>query len=219
MRWDDGAPATEALLREAAGALRGLMPVLESYGVTLAIELHFEFTTFELLRLFEMCEAQPGGCVGICLDTMNLLTMLEDPVLGTERVLPWVVATHAKDGSVALTERGLTSFTAEVGTGSVDWENVLARLLRLERLPHLSIEDHGGSFDLPIFDPVFLSRFPDVTAGELARLLKLAQENANRAPGRRAAPLARNEWPGPCEAREARGSETDSYTHQTLPTN
>ena len=30
-----------------------------------------------------MCDAPPGGWLGICLDTMNLLTMLEEPVAAT----------------------------------------------------------------------------------------------------------------------------------------
>jgi hypothetical protein len=67
-------------LRETARALRDQKALLTDFGVVLAIELHFEFTTFELLRLFEMCGARPGEYLGVCLDTMNLLTMLEDPV-------------------------------------------------------------------------------------------------------------------------------------------
>ena len=49
-----------------------------------------------------MCEAEPGGWLGICLDTMNLLTMIEDPVMATRRLLPWVVSTHIKDGGVLM---------------------------------------------------------------------------------------------------------------------
>jgi len=207
MRWHDDAPSTEALLRDTARELKKLKSTLTDMGVTLAIELHFEFTTFELLRLFEMCEAEPGGYLGICVDTMNLLTMLEDPVAGTERVLPWVVAVHAKDGGLALTEGGLMSFTAEVGQGVVDFPRIVQRLSRLEEPPNLSIEDHGGSFDIPILDPTFLSRFPDLTVGDLARLLQLAAENERRPPEWRVAPLARSEWPTHCEQRVAAGIE------------
>ena len=85
-----------------AAALREQKPMLRDFGVILAIETHFEFTSFELLRLFEMCGAVPGEYLGICLDTMNLLTMLEDPVLAARRLLPWVVTTHIKDGGLML---------------------------------------------------------------------------------------------------------------------
>ena len=79
--------------------------MLRDHGVVLAIETHFEFTSFELCRLIEMCEAEPGGWLGICLDTMNLLTMIEHPVWATERLLPWVVSTHIKDGGVLMGRR------------------------------------------------------------------------------------------------------------------
>jgi sugar phosphate isomerase/epimerase len=196
MRWSDRAPPTESLLRETARALHAQKPLLTELGVVLAIELHFEFTTFELLRLFDMCGVEPGGYLGVCLDTMNLLTMLEDPVAGTERILPWVVAVHAKDGALRMTETGLECFTTEIGAGVVDFACILARLATLDRTIHLSVEDHGGSFVLPIYDPTFLSRFPDLTAAELARLLRLAYACPSAL-----TPLDRADWPEHCAAR------------------
>jgi sugar phosphate isomerase/epimerase len=196
MRWSDQAPPTEALLRETARALAVQKPLLSELGVVLAIELHFEFTTFELLRLFDMCGAEPGGYLGICLDTMNLLTMLEDPLAATERILPWVVSVHAKDGALRMTDAGLESFTTEIGRGVVDFPRILARLAALDRTLHLSVEDHGGSFALPIYDPTFLSRFPDLTAAELARLVRLAHACPDKL-----APLDRADWPRHCAAR------------------
>ncbi|MBU0638030.1 MAG: sugar phosphate isomerase/epimerase [Planctomycetes bacterium] len=205
MRWSDEAPPTEALLRAMARTLRPQKPMLTDLGVVLALELHFEFTTFELLRLFDMCDAEPDGCFGICLDPMNLLTMLESPVAATERILPWIVATHAKDGALRLTESGFESFTVEAGCGSVNFPAILRRLATLNRPINLSVEDHGGSFDIPIFDPTFLSRFPDLTAAELSALLKLARAAQGRLAAGEIAPLARAEWPRHCERRVRNG--------------
>jgi len=136
---------------------------------------------------------------------MNLLTMLEDPAAGTERILPWVVATHAKDGGLLLDDKGLISFTAEVGQGQVDFKTIIERLSTLDHEIHLSIEDHGGSFSIPIFDPVFLSRFPDLTALELSALIKTAREQIQRKEAGILCPLDRSDWPGICESRVNRG--------------
>jgi len=204
-RWGDEAPPTEALLRAMGAALTPQMPLLAELGVVLAIELHFEFTTFELVRLFERCGAEPGGPLGICLDPMNLLTMLEDPVAGTERVLPWVVATHAKDGALVSGPEGLISFPVEVGTGQVDFERIIRRLAALGRNVNLSVEDHGGSFHLPVQDPVFLSRFPDLTTLELSRLFRMAQAGDAAVRDGRLAITKREAWPELCEQRVARG--------------
>ena len=170
MRWNPKNPDTEFLLDSTAEALKKQRHLCEDFEVTLAVETHFEFTTFELLRLFEMCDAKPGGYVGICLDTMNLLTMLEEPVLAAKRILPWVVASHIKDGGITLVPEGLVSFPCEIGKGIVDLKKIISLLSSISRPVHLSIEDHGGCFILPVFDKAFMKGFPDVTLNEFVAL-------------------------------------------------
>ena len=205
MRWRDDSPPTEVLLRETAAALKAQASIFRDHNVVLAIELHFEFTTFELMRLFEMCGAEPGGWLGICLDTMNPLTMLEDPVSAVDRILPWVVAVHAKDGALTLNNEGLVSFPVECGAGLVDFERILRRLAQLDRTVSLSLEDHGGSFDLPIYDATFLSRFPDLTVQGLARLLRLARQGERRLKAGELCITERSDWAAVCEKRVERG--------------
>ncbi len=201
MRWDPDSPSTEALLAVTAEALRAQRSMLRDYGVILAVETHFEFTTFELLRLFEMCDTEPGDYLGICLDTMNLLTMLEDPLAGTRRVLPWVVATHIKDGGILLRDEGVVTFPCEIGKGVVDLEEIIALLRSLPQEVNLSIEDHGGEFRLPIFDGRFLSEFPDLTLQEFVGLCRLSRLTETRMQGGALEMTSREEWPGMCEGR------------------
>lgn len=204
-RWEHEAPDTNALLDAMAVALRPQRSLFEDLGVTLAIELHFEFTTFELLRLFDMCDAEPGGWLGICLDTFNMLPMLEDPVAGTERILPWVVATHVKDGAVSLGPDGLNTFPTELGRGQVDIAAILDLLESAERPINLSIEDHGGTFTTPLWDAEFLAKFPDLTAIEMGQLLKLAYHGGERLAGNTPQPTDRADWPQLCQARTEAG--------------
>lgn len=198
MRWNAANPPTETLLRESAEALRAQRTMLRDHGIVLAIETHFEFTSFELARLFEMCEAEPGDWLGVCLDTMNLMTMLEHPVMAAARVLPWVVSTHMKDGGILRTADGLVTFPAPAGEGVVDLPAIIRMLDTLRNPVNLSVEDHGGSFVLPIHDREFLSRFPDLSGAELNAVIGLAQATEARPACR---PLDRLEWPGACEAR------------------
>ena len=205
MRWQSGGPATEEFLAMMAQSLAAQKPFFRDLGVILALETHFEFTTFELLRLFDRCGARPGEWLGICLDTMNLLTMLEDPLSATERVLPWVVTTHVKDGGLKLDHGGFVSFTAEAGEGVVDFPALFRALGRSTRRLNLCLEDHGGDFRIPIFDPEFLARFPDLSAAELVRLLALAVKTRDKAESGRLAVLDRARWPEVCEKRVKRG--------------
>ncbi len=204
MRWKDDSPPTETLLKETAETLKSQKQMLKDHNVILAIETHFEFTTFEILRIFEYCEAEPGGYLGICLDTMNLLTMLENPVWATERVLPWIVSTHIKDGGLLPAKDGLRSFVAEVGRGAIYFSKILKRLSQLSWAVNLNIEDHGGDFALPIFDPFFLSKFPDLTTAELASLMEIAEISRQKIDSGECAVLDRADWPAVCEERVKR---------------
>ncbi len=201
MRWDNTSPQTETFLRETADALIAQKDMLKDHGVILAIETHFEFTTFELMRLFEMCEAEPGEYLGICLDTMNLLTMLEDPVSATERVLPYVVSTHFKDGGIIVNENGFKTFSTATGKGVVDIKAIINRLDGLSNEITLSIEDHGGDFDIPVFDPVFISKFPDLNVAEYNKLMKLAMRTGKKLESGELSISSREEWPDICEER------------------
>jgi len=204
MRWNSDSPMTETLLKEMADSLKSQLTMLKDYNVVLAIETHFEFTTFEILKVFEMCGVEPGENIGICLDTMNLLTMLENPVWATERVLPWIVSTHIKDGGLLLTPEGLVSFVAEVGKGVIDFSKILKRLNVLSWDINLNIEDHGGDFSLPIFDPLFLSKFPDMSKEELTSLFQLCSLSKEKVDKGECFILDRAKWPKVCEERVQR---------------
>ena len=204
MRWKKDSPATEEFLGMMAAALRAQKPMLRDLGVVLAIETHFEFTSFELLRLFEMCGAVPGEYLGICLDTMNLLTMLEDPVLAARRLLPWVVTTHVKDGGLTLAADGFVSFTAEAGKGVVDFAAIFESLAAVHPQITLTVEDHGGDFLIPVADPDFLARFPDLSVPELVRLQALAVRTRGLMDAGKLAILPRDRWPAVCEPRVKR---------------
>jgi sugar phosphate isomerase/epimerase len=201
MRWDPQSPMTETLLDEMAKSLLAQQHMLMDNNVVLAIETHFEFTTHELLRLFDRCEAVPGEYLGICLDTMNLLTMLEDPIGATQRILPWVICTHFKDGALILDDAGLTTFPVEIGKGVIDLRKISALLDQTQRNVNLTIEDHGGEFSLPVFDPLFLSKFPDLTTEEFARILRLALQTKERMINGDMAITPRKDWPQICESR------------------
>jgi sugar phosphate isomerase/epimerase len=204
MRWKKGPPSTDEFLRLMAASLREHKPMLRDHGVVLAIETHFEFTSFELLRLFDMCGATPGEYLGICLDTMNLLTMLEEPVLAAGRLLPWVVTTHIKDGGLMLTEDGFVSFTAEAGKGVVDLAAVFESLAAAHPGITLTVEDHGGDFLIPVNDPEFLARFPDLSVPELVGLLRLSVRTRALMDAGKLAVLPRDRWPAVCEERVKR---------------
>lgn len=203
MRWQPDSPPTARLMEETAKTLAAQRTMLEDHGVVLALETHFEFTSFELLAIFDMAGLRPGGSAGICLDTMNLLVMLEDPLEATKRLLPWVVSTHIKDGGLLLDETGLHPFPVPLGQGVVDLAGIMELLRAQPRRIDLSVEDHGGSFDLPVDRPAFIAEFPDLTAAEYGRLMQLAVDTNQKLLNGSIQVTPRERWPEICEARSA----------------
>lgn len=201
LRANPANPATPVLLKETAAELKRIMPMLNDYGVVLAIETHFEFTSFELLRLFEMVDARPGGSIGICLDTMNLLTMLENPVEAAARLMPWVVCTHIKDGGLVFNSEGLTAFPAALGTGIVDIESIIRLILKENRNINLSAEGHGGSYLLPVHEPWYINQFPDLTISEYNNLMLLEDKAERLIETGKLVMTSVPEWNSVCEAR------------------
>ena len=204
-RWEPGAASPDELLRLSARSLREQAPMLRDLGVTLALETQSAFSTFELLRLFEMCGVRPNEYLGICLDVMSALTMLEDPAAAAERILPWIVTTHVKDGAILLAEDGFIAFAAEAGTGVVDLETILGRLGTLDRRVNLTLDDHAGGVSVPAFAPAFPAAFPDLAVPELLTLLKLSMKGQRLLDEGRLSILDPDRWPEHCERRVKRG--------------
>ena len=126
----------------------------------------------------------------------------------TERILPWVVSTHIKDGAILLTSEGFITFPAEIGKGIIDLKKIVERLASLPHEINLSIEDHGGRFHLPIFDLDFLSRFPEFTVDEFSILVQLSQRTEEMFRTDQLDITDREEWSKMCEGRLIRNIQT-----------
>lgn len=124
-----------------------------------------------LIKNFTLNGEEPSTFLWICLDTMNLLTMLEELIQAVRRILPWVVSTHIKDGGIFLNSKGLESFPCQIGKGIIDFKEILLLLSSLPQEINLSIEDHGGSFLIPVFDRKFTKGFPDLSLSEFMDIM------------------------------------------------
>jgi hypothetical protein len=95
----------------------------------------------------------------------------------------------------------LVTFPCRIGTGVVDLQGIFASLRTLSGEVTLSIEDHGGDFTLPIFDPRFLAEFPDLLLEEYVALCRLTRTTEARMRDGSLERTSREEWPGICEER------------------
>lgn len=157
-------------LSDSADFLRKLSPVLRRHGCRIDLETHGDCTTFELVRLIE--DVGPD-CVGICLDTANVMCHCEDPVAAIKRAAPYTHLTHTKDAVVYFSERGFVRQTLPPGRGAIDWATVLPILAEYSPNLPMSIEDHKWLFYFHCFEPRWLALHPDLTREELAHFMRL----------------------------------------------
>jgi sugar phosphate isomerase/epimerase len=164
-------------LADSAAFLRKLGPVLRQHGSRIDLETHGDSTTFELVRLIE--DVGPD-CVGICLDTANVMCHAEDPVLAAKRAAPYTHLTHIKDAVAFFTDHGFVRQTVAPGRGAIDWETVLPVLAEYSPNLPVSIEDHKWLFHFHCFEPRWLALHPDLTREELAAFLRLVWQCQKR---------------------------------------
>jgi hypothetical protein len=154
--------------------LRLLAPAARANGVHINIETHDEITSFEILRLIE---AVGADCVGVVLDTVNVVQRGEHPVFAARRVAPYVRQTHIKDAYVGRAPGGFDFQPRACGTGVVDFPAVLSILAEANPALNLSLEINQSTDDnrrkanprqcIQLDDPVWRAGHPDLTSEEL----------------------------------------------------
>lgn len=101
-------------LADVTAVLRRLAPLARDQGQRIGLESHCDITTHEMLRII----GEVGqDVVGVCLDTGNLPTRMDEPIAATRRIAPHVICTHTKDSLLFTTERSLPASEAS----RVDW--------------------------------------------------------------------------------------------------
>ncbi len=165
--WDEQLLAMEKVLQKLAPAAR-------ANGVHMNIETHDEITSFEIIRLIEKVGED---CVGVVLDTVNVVQRGEHPVFAARRVAPYVRQTHIKDAYVGRAPGGFDFQPRACGGGVVDFATVLPILAKANPKLNLSLEINQSTDDnrrqanprqcIQLDDPVWRAGHPDLTAEEL----------------------------------------------------
>jgi sugar phosphate isomerase/epimerase len=168
--WDVQVTATVEVIRH-------LTPRLKERGIRVAVETHADLTADELLGIIERLDPEVAG---VTLDTGNLLMRLDDPLVATERLAPFVLGTHVKDAALAFTRRGLCWQARPVGSGILPMPDMLTAIFRSRPSIALSIELHPRIYDLPIYDPRWLGFFPRLRPEPLAAVVRLTADCERR---------------------------------------
>lgn len=120
-RFDEDQPALMRKLEEAAA-------LAEERQMRLGVENHSDYAAWQIARLVGDLKSP---YVGMCFDSGNPPSSLEDSVDAAKAAAPYVIQTHLRDFDLVHTDYGLRYEGVPLGDGIVDVKEVV-RVLRNE---------------------------------------------------------------------------------------
>ena len=201
-------PERPAQLDVIAERLRALAPVAAGDGAYVNLKTHEDLSSVDVLTTVERVD-HPS--LGVGLDVANLVVRGEDPVTAAARLAPHLRQTHLEDIALFFVADGLRRRLRPCGAGVLDWTALLGVLDTAPAAPRLTLEQHRGLFDVPLFDPHWFDHEPQVGARDVAALVHLARQTEERVARGQIPPLA--ELPGPADEASAWAELQTSADH------
>jgi 3-oxoisoapionate decarboxylase len=124
-------------ISEIVSRLRTVRSLAEGAGVSLAVENHQDLTSWELV---ELCAAVGGENIGVTLDALNPLAVVEDPMAFARRVGPLIKNVHLKDYRIYSTPEGFRLVRCPIGAGVLDVRELFSVLREVAPDAKVAIE-------------------------------------------------------------------------------
>ena len=170
----------KAMKEQAWKSFRLAEPIAAKHRVKLAVENHNDWRIDDLLEFVEGIKSE---WFGLCLDTVNSMALLEDPLETVSTLVPYVFTTHVKDMGVR-----------EYSDGFLLWEVPLGRgFLDLNRIFHLCENENPkvqfclemitrDPLEIPCLTQDYWATFQGVEPRQLARALQMVRADRSDGP-------------------------------------
>jgi sugar phosphate isomerase/epimerase len=165
----DSLAAYRQFADRSAASLALAAPIVARHGARLAVENHKDWRAEELVALLNKIGSDH---VGVCVDTGNSMTLLEDPMEVVEALAPWAMTTHFKDMGVEEYERGFRVAEVPLGAGLLDLPRIVRTLRAAKPKIPINLEMiTRDPLDVPCLGDRYWATFPDLPGRHLARTL------------------------------------------------
>jgi sugar phosphate isomerase/epimerase len=169
-----------AAVAQAREKIDAALRIVEKRQLPLAIENHKDFTAEEMVAL--MREKQ-SRWLGVCLDTGNNISLLDDPMELVEALAPYAIVTHIKDMAVAPYPDGFLLSEMPLGAGMMDMRKVVDTIRTARPQTRLTLEMiTRDPLKVPCLTDVYWATFPDRNGRYLARTMRWVRESQGRPP-------------------------------------
>ncbi len=161
-------------------ALAKAVPMAEKAKVTFAIENHKDWTVDELLAILKKYSSERFG---VCLDTGNNISLLDDGMEVVERLAPYAVSTHIKDMALEEYPDGFLLAEVPLGAGYLDIPKMVQIIAAARPSTKMTLEMiTRDPLKIPCLTDKYWATFPQREGARLARMLRTVREAKNAKP-------------------------------------
>ena len=130
-------PEVVAQMQAFAHQLKTAAPMAASAGISIGVENHCDSFSEEILWLLDQVN---HPAVGACIDTVNALMVMEDPMTAIANLAPRAVTNHFRDDRIELQRYGFKLTGAAVGDGDIDMRSAYEIFCTKSTMQRINIE-------------------------------------------------------------------------------
>jgi sugar phosphate isomerase/epimerase len=133
-------------MKSFATRLKASAPAAKDAGIRIAVENHCDSFSEEILWLLDLVDSP---VVGACIDTVNALMVMEDPMQAIENLAPRAFTNHFRDDRIEFQRYGFKLTGAAVGEGDIDMKRAYEIIKSTSVMRRINIETE---MEIPLDD-------------------------------------------------------------------
>lgn len=150
------------------------VPLAEKAGMPWALENHKDWTVEEFVAILKRYSS---GHLGVCLDTGNNISLLDDPMEVVERLAPFAFSTHLKDMAVEEYADGFLLAEVPFGEGMLDMPRIVKTIAQARPQTRMTLEMiTRDPLKVPCLSEKYWVTFPDASARRLSKTLRMVRK-------------------------------------------
>ena len=166
--------AYERACEQALRSLRLAEPVAARHKFRLALENHKDHLVAEKLEVLKRISSE---YVGLCVDVINNVALLEDPLETARAFAPFALTVHIKDESIRESEDGFWLSDEALGAGFLDLRAIVGILRQVKPDVRFNLETiTRDPIQVPVRTEKYWATFPGRPRSAMDPMLKLAKE-------------------------------------------
>ncbi len=157
--------------------IESVTPIIEKHRIPLAIENHKDWLIPHMLKMLNHIGSE---YVGVCIDTGNSFSLLEDPMDTVTAYAPWAHSVHLKDMAVCEYEDGFLLADVAFGDGTLDLPRIVEIIRKARPGIKFSVEmSTRNPLKVPCLSEKYWATLGDVPGVNLARTMRYVRTHAS----------------------------------------